>query len=208
MQVKKTLHRLLAMRLAPLLMLLCSSLALASQPPDAQASDALALDTQRLAAQLARQAATCVSFEQQRWIAALESQLTSSGYFHRLPEGLVWQTLTPVEERVLLSADNPELSTGMRALLPILSGLLEADWSRLEAHFEISSAGDSDAWRIDLRPRDSRIAEHLEHITLAGGVRLDQMDIQFTNGDRLSLVLEPVACSSLPQASTALEGHE
>ncbi|GEN25445.1 hypothetical protein HCU01_33940 [Halomonas cupida] len=173
---------------------------------ETQAADDL--DAERLATQLARQAPACVSFEQQRWIAELESEVTSSGYFHRLPEGLVWQTLKPIEDRVLLSADNPDLSTGMRALLPILSGLLEGDWSKLEQHFDIALEGSMDAWHTTLKPRDSMVAEHLDNIALEGGVRLDQMDIQFTSGDRLALVLEPVACSSLPKTATTQEDNE
>ncbi|ALM51243.1 LolA-related protein [Halomonas huangheensis] len=164
------------------------------------------IDAERLASRLARQAPACVSFEQQRWIADLENELTSSGYFHRRPDGLVWQTLTPVESRVLLSPDNPELSPGMRALLPVLSGLLEGDWSELQEHFDIELDGEMNAWRAALKPRDKRVAEHLEQIALDGGVRIDGMNIQFTNGDRLSLTLEPVACSTLPQVAT--EDHE
>ncbi len=177
-----------------------------NQVAENQAADDL--DAERLATQLARQAPACVSFEQQRWIAELESEVTSSGYFHRLPEGLVWQTLKPIEDRVLLSADNPDLSTGMRALLPILSGLLEGDWSKLEQHFDIALEGSMDAWHTTLKPRDSMVAEHLDSIALEGGVRLDQMDIQFTSGDRLALALEPVACSSLPKTATTQEDNE
>lgn len=166
------------------------------------------IDVERLATQLAKQAPACVSFEQQRWIAELENELDSSGYFHRRPDGLVWQTLTPVESRVLLSPDNPELSPGMRALLPVLSGLLEGDWSELREHFDIELNGEMQAWQAELKPRDKRVAEHLDHIALEGGVRIDSMGIQFTNNDRLALTLEPVACSTLPQVAATQEDGE
>ena len=65
------------------------------------------LDGAALSANLAEHSPECSRFEQTRWLADLEAELSSSGYFRRSGEGLVWHTLIPIDSRLVLSADNP-----------------------------------------------------------------------------------------------------
>lgn len=159
------------------------------------ANETPSLDT--LSRRLGDQAPACVSFEQHRWMEDLGTELPSTGYFQRQVSGLVWQTLSPVKDRVVLSADNPELPPGLKALLPVLIGLLDGDWDRLERHFQASLSGSLNAWRVELVARDGAVAERLDGIEVRGGDRVDRLAMAFADGDRLTLDLTPADCAAL-----------
>lgn len=156
------------------------------------------LDLDALGAQLSHDVPACVTFDQRRWMEDLGTELPSKGYFRRQPSGLVWQTLTPVEDRVVLSANNPELPPGLKALLPLLTGMLEGDWDSLEQHFDVELSGSMAAWQAELAPRDAAIAERLDNVELSGGDEVEALEVAFSDGDQLALDLTPVDCSELP----------
>lgn len=153
-----------------------------------------------LSQQLGEQAPDCVRFEQRRWMQDLGTELPSSGYFQRQASGLVWQTLSPVKDRVVLSADNPDLPPGLKALLPVLSGLLAGNWDRLEQHFKVDLSGSMAAWQAELEPLDSAVAERLEGVRLSGSSKVDHLKVSFVDGDRLTLELTPLDCTQLDEA--------
>lgn len=154
-------------------------------------------DAGRLAQQLREHAPTCGRFTQRRWMADLDTGLDSAGHFRRQGEALIWQTLTPVADRVRLAPDNPDLPLGLKAMLPVLTGLLAGDWPTLEQHFEVRLEGEIAAWRARLAPRDPAVAERLESLRVEGGDRVERVSLRFTDGDRLTLELEPADCDAL-----------
>lgn len=140
---------------------------------------------------------SCGRFEQHRWLADLDTNLTSSGYFLREESALIWHTTTPVVDRVRLESDNPDLPMGLKAMLPVLTGLLAGDWTALRRHFDIALDGEPDAWQAELTPRDDALAERLQRINVTGGDRVEQLKLPFADGDRLTLSLTPADCQRL-----------
>lgn len=192
-RLRRVLHAILAT-------VMLSSAVLVNAPLMAADSEAPALENLSLATlsqHLSDQAPACMRFEQRRWMADLDFELPSEGYFHRQPDRLVWQTLSPVQDRVVLGSDNPKLPPGLKALLPILNGLLAGDWERLEQHFQASLSGSLRAWKIGLIARNSAVAEQLEGIEASGGDAVTRLNVIFTNGDRLALELTPEDCAIL-----------
>ncbi|MGQ7249641.1 LolA-related protein [Halomonas sp. V046] len=162
-----------------------------------------ALDLDALGERLSHEVPACVTFEQHRWMEDLGTELPSTGYFRRHPSGLVWQTLSPVEDRIELSADNRDLPPGFKALLPVLTGLLEGDWDSLEHHFRVDLSGSMAAWQAELAPRDAAIAERLKGVSLSGGDAVERLEVAFVDGDQLALGLTPVDCADLPGGAEA-----
>ncbi|MFG6177057.1 LolA-related protein [Halomonas sp. THAF12] len=160
-------------------------------------------DADRLAEQLRAHAPTCGHFSQHRWMADLDTGLDSTGIFRRQGEALIWQTLTPVSDRVRLAPDNPDLPLGLKAMLPVLTGLLAGDWQAVDQHFRLRLEGQQDAWQARLTPRDAAVAERLTGLRVAGGERVERVRLDFRSGDHLELTLEPVNCDTLDTEATA-----
>ena len=161
------------------------------------------LDSKTLGAQLAEHSPQCSHFAQIRWLADLEAELASSGYFQRSDNALIWQTLTPVDSRLVLKADNPELPLAYQVILPVLNGLLGGDWAALQEHFAVDLSGELGDWQAALKPTDSVVAERLKHLQVEGGEQVRQLQIDFVSGDRMTLQLSPADCAALPGDSGA-----
>lgn len=153
-------------------------------------------DTAALARQLASHSPECGQFRQIRWLADFEIDIESTGTFRRTEEGIIWRTETPVETEVRLSADNPDLPPGFHLVLPVMTALLGGDWERLNEHFQIDVSGELAAWSAELTPLDSRVAAQLPLLRVAGGQLLENIEMIFADGDRLSLNLSAVECAS------------
>lgn len=152
-----------------------------------------------LAERLSATPSNCGHFEQHRWLADLDTNLTSSGYFLREKDALIWQTTAPVEDRVRLEPDNSDLPMGLKAMLPALTGLLAGNWTVLRQHFDIALDGEPEAWQAELTPSDDALAERLQRISVTGGDRVEQLKLPFVNGDHLTLSLTPANCQRLQE---------
>jgi hypothetical protein len=165
---------------------------------NAFADNPAALDSDVLSRQLAEHSPACGAFEQRQWLADFEMELASTGSFERRNDGLNWRTETPVQTEILLGDDNPELPSGYRLLLPILTGVLSGDWQRLSDHFRIDTRGELAAWRAELVPVDNQIAARLPLIRLQGGQFVEHIDLHFADEDRLQLSISPAPCPAEP----------
>lgn len=164
---------------------------------------AAVLDSTTLGAQLAERSPQCSHFAQTRWLADLQAELASTGYFQRGDEGLIWQTLTPVDSRLVLNADNPDMPLAYQMILPVLNGLLGGDWAALQEHFALELSGELSDWQAELNPTDSLVAERLKQLQVSGGEQVRQLQIDFVSGDRMTLQLSPADCAALPGDSNA-----
>tara|TARA_R110000764_G_scaffold37990_2_gene84138 strand:- start:483 stop:1028 length:546 start_codon:yes stop_codon:yes gene_type:complete len=161
------------------------------------------LNSAALGNQLAEHSPACSRFEQTRWLADLEAELASSGYFQRSEQGLVWHTLTPVDSRLVLNADNPDMPLAYQVILPVLTGLLGGDWAALQQHFTLQLQGELSDWRAELTPTDAAVAERLQHLQVSGAEQVEQLQIDFVSGDRMTLQLSAADCATLPGDSSA-----
>ncbi|WP_163558689.1 LolA-related protein [Halomonas sp. NO4] len=155
------------------------------------------VDPHNLEEQLREHAPECGRFAQHRWMADMELGLDSEGHFQRQGDALVWSTLSPVADRLHLSLDNPDLPVGLKAMLPILTGLLEGDWASLGTLFRVQLKGELSAWQAQLTPTDVNVAERIEEASASGGDLVEHLALDFTNGDRLTLTLMPTDCQVL-----------
>ncbi|EPC01168.1 hypothetical protein L861_11375 [Litchfieldella anticariensis FP35 = DSM 16096] len=160
-------------------------------------------DDDKLAERLATHAPSCGRFEQSRWLADLETQLDSRGHFRQREDGLVWQTTAPVQDRVVLSEDNDDLPLGFQVIAPVFSGLLSGDWQALERHFTIELSGELKDWRARLVPKDVAVGERLTQLLVSGHQQVEQVELEFADGDRLNLTLTPAACENLDDGDPA-----
>lgn len=162
------------------------------------------VDSGALAEQLARHAPQCGRFEQSRWLADIETQLNSRGDFQQLQEGLVWQTTSPIQDRVLLSQHNDDdLPPGFLVIAPIFIGLLSGEWRELEHYFTVELEGDLQDWKARLLPKEAVIAERLTQLLASGSQQVEQLTLKFADGDQLDINLTPTACSDLDHGDSA-----
>lgn len=182
-------------RLAGLLLVLAAS-------TSAQAVDDVTDNVaNNLADNVANSLASCANFEQRRWMADLDTQLVSTGYFLRQGDGLIWQTTSPVADRVHLTPGDPDLPMSLEVMLPVLTGLLAGDWQALRQHFAIDQTGEPDAWQARMTPLDDAVATRLESIRVSGGERIERLELAFVNDDRVDIRLTPADCAALDASS-------
>lgn len=151
---------------------------------------------QALSEQLAEHAVPCGRFEQSRHLADLDTTLDSRGIFQRDGERLIWETQSPIEDRVVLDPDNSELPPQLQTILPIFDGLLAGDWQALSQHFTSHLEGTLSAWHADLVPKDAAVRSRLAHLAVSGGQQVDTISLDFDNGDALTLTLSPRECAT------------
>ncbi|MCE8034131.1 hypothetical protein EKK97_17600 [Billgrantia tianxiuensis] len=160
-------------------------------------------DSDALAEHLATHAPQCGRFEQSRWLADLEARLVSRGHFQQDKEGVVWQTTAPVNDRVVLNADNDDLPLGFQIIAPVFTGLLSGNWQALEHHFTIELSGELEDWQATLVPNEAAVAERLTQLLVSGNRQVEQVGLEFADGDRLDLTLTPATCGSLDDGDPA-----
>lgn len=161
-------------------------------------------DIDALAEQLAQHAPQCGRFEQSRWLADIETQLNSRGDFQQLEEGLVWHTTSPIQDRVVLSQHNEDLPPGFLVIAPVFTTLLSGDWRELEHYFTVELEGDLHNWEALLLPNEAVIAERLTQLLASGSQQVEQLTLEFSDGDQLDLTLTPTACSDLDHGDSVL----
>lgn len=165
-------------------------------------ASAAEFDARALTQQLARTAPVCGDFQQTRWLEDVGAQLKSRGQFHLIgdpnaPEGLVWDTTSPIEDRLEMrpnaseGPDGEPLPADQQAMAELLVNFFHGDWQALEEHFTLQLTGSADDWQASLTPRDARLAEAIEHLEIEGGSWLDHLTLTSGDGDRLALTLMP-----------------
>lgn len=143
-------------------------------------------------------------FEEERHASFLDGPLVSWGTIsYTPPDTLIKQTLGPepslariTGDRILLVDPSGERSLSLdadpslRAYVTPFRALLAGDSEALERHFEVEAELDADPWTLVLRPRDAKVAERIERITVAGSEdRVEEVEIHERGGDRTRLRL-------------------
>ena len=156
---------------------------------------------------LAAAAGGRVAFVERKHITLLDAPLVSRGEMRFTPPTRLERlTREPAEESMVLDGDHlrirrdgRELDLQLRnhpeaaAFIDSIRGTLAGDRAALERNFALSLAGDRQAWRLDLLPRDPKLAELLLRIHIAGSDdRISQIEILQADGDRSELRLTPI----------------
>lgn len=147
-------------------------------------------------------------FRQQKYLAALETSLSSSGQFSfKRGESIRWQILEPIRNELLITPDglssrqgddellrvDAESNPGVAVLGDILFAVLSANWQRLENYFEVDAEIDGPQWRARLRPRDATIAQLFDYIELHGARLLQTVVLHEQGGDVTTIRLDAVS---------------
>lgn len=160
---------------------------------------ALAFDLADLQAQLGETAALEGRFEQQRYLADLDTHLNSHGHFrYERGERVVWVLEAPIEDRLVFTPDSasvlddPAQAGNERRrdqVAALFLRLLGGDWQALTERFEIALQGDAEAWQVSLTPRSATLRERITSIELAGGRYIERLALHAANDDVLEVRL-------------------
>lgn len=134
-------------------------------------------------------------FEQQRYLADIESQLNSSGRFlYERDTRVVWILETPVQERLEFTpesaaelGDTTDHEQRQSQVATLFLRLLGGDWQALEERFAVDLSGDADSWQVTLVPDGEVLRERLERIELDGGEYLERLELHAANDDVLTV---------------------
>ena len=136
-------------------------------------------------------------FVQERLLADLARPAISSGRIVvSRREGLLWRVESPVKV-TLAFTPNEIIETGpdgVRRLRGqgrsvetqigrVMRGILGADAETLRSSFEATASGSPERWTIRLAPRPREMARVLREVRLAGGRRLESIEVEETNGN-------------------------
>lgn len=136
-------------------------------------------------------------FVQERLLADLARPAISSGRIVvSRREGLLWRVESPVKV-TLAFTPNEIIETGpdgVRRLRGqgrsvetqigrVMRGILGADAETLRTSFEATASGSPERWTIRLAPRPREMARVLREVRLAGGRRLESIEVEETNGN-------------------------
>jgi len=145
------------------------------------------------------------SFHQQKYLAALDVTLHSSGVFeYRRGESIRWQIEQPIQNELLITPTSLSSRQGDDELLRldvdsnpataimgrILFAVLTAQWQQLADYFTISGEIEGQQWRAELLPEDAVVGRMLERVELRGDELLRVIVLHEQGGDRTTIQLQ------------------
>lgn len=139
-------------------------------------------------------------FRQQRTIEVLKLPLISSGTFlYRHDRGILWQTITPVQNIVQIDNQKGLLAgTNANDLNPVSTpqliadlflGVFSGNFEQLATHFTIDNVAAGEGWQLHLTPRSQALQSHLMYIELQGDKHIEFIVFEEANGDRTQIHL-------------------
>jgi hypothetical protein len=140
------------------------------------------------------------TFTQERHISVLSMPLRSSGEFNfDKTNGLIWQTLSPINNTVKINRDQGVLAgstakgftavPSSQILAEIFLGVFSGDLASLEQLFAIEPLAVNSGWRIKLTPTVAAMKEYIEVIYLNGEQEINAINLHERNGDRSDIAL-------------------
>jgi hypothetical protein len=141
------------------------------------------LDPDALLARLARPAPDATTFVEVRYSSLLTKPLVASGQLELSEDAaLVRRVTEPYRETTVLRGEQVQVeregakarsfsldrAPELRGMLASFGALLRGDRASLERYFEVSVLGTEARWRIDLVPRDAKLARRLAIIRVDG----------------------------------------
>ncbi|PSL16642.1 hypothetical protein CLV44_10140 [Marinobacterium halophilum] len=137
-------------------------------------------------------------FEQSKYLAALETDIGSSGRFsYQQDIEINWHTLAPIENLLRLTPDQitseqdgallTRLETRSNPVVALFSeiffGVMTARWDRLDEHFRAETHVNGSDWQAILVPREVRVQRVVSRVELQGDHYLRQVVLYEEGGD-------------------------
>ena len=152
--------------------------------------------------------AVSAHFRETKELAMLQQPLYTSGILrYRAPDYVKKQTLLPQSELLEIQGDEllidqPEKGRhqlslddypAIRAFVESFRATLAGDAATLGRYYQILLTGDAAGWRLQLQPRDAKMAEYIESIIIQGEEdRILTIETLETNGDRSLMSITPI----------------
>ena len=206
------------MRLHPIFIRLSIGLTCLAGMLPAVAADMLS----QIGSQIEQYQVVRAEFVQTKQMAALKRPLVTSGrlIFSR-SQGVLWQIEKPYRvsyvlgetriveigsdgvRRVRETRDIPGLAQVGR----VFRAMLGANSAALREYFDASVQGDPSKWVIELKPRQSQLAQYLNGMNLSGGRFVEEIRISEAGGDNTQISFRNSrGAAALDEAEAALFG--
>ena len=145
------------------------------------------------------------SFEQEKYLAAVDASLRSSGVFDfERGKSIRWEILEPIASELLLTPDGISGRSGDQTLLELDAGanpavaalgevffaVLTSDWDSLATRVELSGSIDGGSWHAVLVPKDDVAASVFTRLELFGKELLQKIVLHESGGDRTTIRLD------------------
>lgn len=170
----------------------------------------------RIGAQIEQHTVVRAEFTQIKQMAALKRPLVNSGrlVFSRR-HGVLWQIEQPYrmsyvlgEERIIeISADGARRERSLREIPGlaqvgrVFRAILGANAVALREIFDVSVQGDPTKWEIELKPRQSQLAQFLSSLKLSGGRFVESIRIEEVGGDETQIRFRNTQGTDAPSAT-------
>lgn len=137
-------------------------------------------------------------FEQIKYLAALDTEIVSSGRFaYERDSEIRWQTLEPIENMLRLTPARitseqagtvlSQLETRNNPVVALFSdiffGVMTARWSTLAEHFDVQSRIDESQWQATLMPKAPEVQQVVSEVELQGDRYMRQIVLHESGGD-------------------------
>jgi len=143
-------------------------------------------------------------FEQQKTIAVLPAPLKSHGhYVFTQGKEVYWETLMPVQSRVLLTPEGISFSdpsgeqnapaqaqhAGAEVVAKMFMGVIAGELDSMQDYFTLTATGSASAWKIQMVPRSTNISAYITRIEVRGAEFTEQLEILEANGDKTLIII-------------------
>ena len=121
-------------------------------------------------------------FEQQKKMPLLSRPFLSQGKFLSVKDkGLVWDTLSPVPSKLIMTPGQlvqeaggrqqvfKATGTGFDGLALLLPSLLNGDLKQLQNYFALKASGIASNWTLSLTPKPEELVAMIQEIVVTGG---------------------------------------
>ena len=165
-------------------------------------SSVLALSFEQLAQHTQTPKTLTGGFSQSKYLSSFELELESKGQFHyQQDKSIVWQTLEPVANELILTPDSivnrqggqelmrldAQSSPTIAVLSEIFFSVMTADWQRLEQHFSLTGELNEALWSAQLTPTDDSFSQLINRVELSGDQLLKKVVLHEKSGDTTTI---------------------
>ena len=144
-------------------------------------------------------------FVQEKYLAALDASLHSSGTFsYQRGKTVRWQTLKPIMSEMRVTPTSISSSQGGKEFMrletksnpavtlfnEIFFSVLTAEWAKLSVYFKLSGKVEDGRWHAQLVPVDEMVKQVVSRVELKGGALVHEIILHESSGDRTTIHFE------------------